>query len=184
MGLDLTKFYNDNKFKVNGKENYGIYRKRVLTIRQTGNYVNVTKNETVTAVYSDSKNVFVVESTSGSIGDTITILVAVDGSVKTCGFDFNLFYDSSLELVGYDDDMDVSIIVNDSLYTNGIKLNFSDAKDKTKQRDIIELTFRIKDTTKTALPIWIDLKEVFEVMSNGTIENTTYTIINGVVTVE
>ena len=42
MGLDLTKFYNDNKFKANGKENYGIYRKRVLTIRQTGNYVNVT----------------------------------------------------------------------------------------------------------------------------------------------
>ena len=42
MGLDLTKFYNDNKFKANGKENYGIYRKRLLNIKQTGNYVNVT----------------------------------------------------------------------------------------------------------------------------------------------
>ena len=150
----------------------------------SGNYINVTQNETVTAVYDDTKNVFIVDSVSGGVGDTITVLVAVDGSVKTCGFDFNLFYDSSLELVSYDDDMDVSIIVNDSLYTNGIKLNFSDAKDKTKQRDIIELTFRIKDTTKTALSIWIDMKEVFEVMSSGTIEIASYTIIDGVVTVE
>lgn len=147
----------------------------------SGNYVNVTKNEIVTAVYSDTQNVFVVESTSGSIGDTITVLVSVDGSVKTCGFDFTLFYDDSLELVSYDDDLDVSIIVNDSLYANGIKLNFSDAKDKTKQRDIIELTFKIKDTTKSDLPIWIDMKEVFEVMSGGTIENASYAIINGVV---
>ena len=42
MGLDLTKFYFENKFKNNGKENYGIYRKRVLTIKQSGNYVYVT----------------------------------------------------------------------------------------------------------------------------------------------
>lgn len=150
----------------------------------SGNYANVTQNETVTAVYSDTKNVFVVESTSGSVGDTINVLISVDGSVKTCGFDFTLFYDSSLELVSYDDDLDVSIIVNDSLYTNGIKLNFSDAKDKTKQRDIIELTFKIKETTQTALPIWIDMKEVFEVMDSGTIENASYTIVNGVVKVQ
>ena len=42
MGLNLNKFYFDNNFKVNGKETYGVYRKRVMSIKQNGNYINVT----------------------------------------------------------------------------------------------------------------------------------------------
>ena len=44
MGLNLNKFYFDNNFKVNGKETYGVYRKRVMSIKQNGNYINVMQN--------------------------------------------------------------------------------------------------------------------------------------------
>ncbi|MBQ9320967.1 MAG: InlB B-repeat-containing protein, partial [Eubacterium sp.] len=77
----------------------------------SGNYANVTQDETIRAVYSDEKNVFVIDSASGSVGDTVTVLVSIDGKVKTCGFDINLFYDPALQLVSYDDDLDLDIVV-------------------------------------------------------------------------
>lgn len=147
----------------------------------SGNYVNVTQNETVRAVYSDEKNVFVVESASGGVGDTVTVLVSVDGSVKTCGFAFDLFYDEALELVSYDNDLDLDVIVNDKKYDNGIKLNFSAVSDKTKQRDIIELTFKIKDTDKSELPVVIQMTEVFEILDSGVIKQISYAVVDGVV---
>ena len=144
----------------------------------------MTKDETVRAVYSDEKNVFLVESVSGSIGDTITVLVSVDGSVKVGGFQLDLFYDSALELVSYDSELDLDVVVNDTRYTNGLYLNFSSTNNKTKQRDIIELTFKINDTSKMSLPIWLELIEVREVTSTGAVENSAYVVVNGVVKIK
>lgn len=149
----------------------------------SGNYANVTKDERVRAVYSDEKNVFVVQSTSGSVGDTVSVLVSIDGTVKTCGFDYTLMYDSALELVSYNDDLDLDIVVNDAAYTNGIKLNFSAASDKTRQRDIVELTFRIKNTSKTSLPIDLTINSIKEISGNNP-SNTTCVVVNGVIKVE
>lgn len=149
----------------------------------SGNYVNVTKDETVTAVYSDTKNVFLVESASGSVGDTVTVLVSVDGSVKVGGFQLDLFYDSALELISYDCDLDLDIVANDTLHTNGLYLNFSSTTDKTKQRDIVELTFKIKDTARSSLPVWLEMKEVREIVGGG-VANASYAVVNGVVTVQ
>lgn len=148
----------------------------------SGNYANVTKNENVRAVYSDEKNVFTISSTSGMVGDTVKVLIGIDGTVKSCGFDMSLYYDSALELVSYDDDLDLDIVVNDSAYTNGIKLNFSSASDKTKQRDVIELTFRIKNTSKNALPINISLNSIKEIVANNAV-NSSCVITDGVVIV-
>ena len=147
-----------------------------------GNYANVSQNETLRAVYSDEKNVIMVESGSGSIGSTVTVLVSIDGKVKTCGFDINILYDSNLELVSYDDDMDLDIVVNTDAFENGMKLNFSSASDKTKQRDIIELTFQIKNTTKTLLPISISVNSIKEISGNNPAD-TTYSVVYGVIAV-
>ena len=147
-----------------------------------GNYANVSQNETLRAVYSDETNVIMVESASGSIGNTVTVLVSIDGKVKTCGFDINILYDSNLELVSYDDDMDLDLVVNTDAFENGMKLNFSSASDKTKQRDIIELTFRIKNTTKTLLPISISVNSIKEISGNNPVD-TTYSVVYGVIAV-
>ena len=147
-----------------------------------GNYVNVTKDEAVKAVYSDEKNVFVVESVSGSVGNTVTVLISIDGKVKTCGFDINVMYDSNLQLVSCDDDMDLDIVVNTDAFENGMKLNFSSASDKTKQRDIIELTFQIKNTSKTSLPISVSVNSIKEISGNNPTD-TTYGVVGGIVMV-
>lgn len=148
----------------------------------SGTYANVTKNESVRAVFSDEKNVFVIESASGSVGDTVTVLVSIDGNVKFCGFDINLMYDSNLELVSYDDDLHLDLVTNAEAFDNGMKLNYSGVSDKTKARDIIELTFRIKNTSKPALPISITVNSAKEIVSNNPVD-TTYSIVNGVVNV-
>lgn len=150
-----------------------------------GTYVGVTQDETVRAVYSDEKNVFVVESACGAVGDTVTVLLAVDGVVETCGFRLDLYYDAALQLISYDDDLDLDIVTNDELYDNGIKLNFSSVQNKNKPRDIIELTFRITDTAKTALAVEVEITEVIRVSdADGVITKTPYECVNGVITIE
>ena len=112
----------------------------------------------------------------------VTVLVSVDGNVKTCGFDINILYDSSLELVSYDNDLDLDVVANTNAIQNGILLNFSSTTDKTRQRDIIELTFRVKNTTKEALPIVVTTNSVKEV-SGSDIVDTQYSTVTGVVKV-
>ena len=148
----------------------------------SGTYANVTQNESVKAVFNDEKNVFVVESASGSIGNTVKVLVSIDGSVKMCGFDINLIFDSNLELVSYDDDLDLDLVTNANAFANGMKLNYSGVTDKTKERDIIELTFKIKNTSKSALPINITVNSAKEIVSNNPVD-TTYKVVNGVINV-
>ena len=149
-----------------------------------GNYANVTKNENVVAVYDDSKNIFTVESATGSVGDTVTLLVSVDGTVKTCGFDITIYYDNAiLELVSYDSDLDLDVVVNTEYLDNGVLLNFSAATEKTKSREIIALTFRIKDTTADATSVYIEMTSVKE-MDGSTIIDSTCEFVDGVVTIQ
>ena len=148
----------------------------------SGNYTDVSNDEIVTAVYSDEKNVFVIGSAAGGAGDTVTVLVSIDGSVKTCGFDVNVMYDPNLQLVSYDADLDLDVVVNSAAFENGMKLNFSAATDKTRQRDIIELTFRIKNAAKSMLPISLTVNSIKEISGNNP-ANTTYSVVNGVIAV-
>lgn len=146
----------------------------------SGNYCNVTDNESVKAVYNDEKNVFVAKPSAISSSNTVDVLLSLDGAVKTCGFDLNVMYDSNLELTNYDDDLDLELVTNANAYKNGIRLNFSAVNDKVKQRDIIKLTFRIKDASKKSLPVTITMNSIKEIYNNNPI-NSTYTIVNAVV---
>lgn len=146
----------------------------------SGKYDNVTQDETVRAVYSDEENVFIVSPSAISESNTVDVLISVDGIVKTSGFDFNVFYDSNLELITYDDDLDLDIIVTPKTAENRIRLNFSSVSDRTKQRDIIQLTFRVKDVSKKNLPVSLVMNSIKELYNNNPV-NTSYVIINGVV---
>lgn len=148
-----------------------------------GNYTNVSQDEAVFAVYSDIKNVFFVGSATGSVGDNVTLIVSVDGVVKTCGFDITLYYDNAiLELVSYDSDLDLDVVVNAEYLDNGVILNFSAATEKTKSREIISLTFKIKDTTKDATSVMVEMTSIKE-MDETTIVDSSCEIVAGVVTI-
>lgn len=146
----------------------------------SGNYYNVTQNESIKAVYSDEQNVFVVSPGNVSANNTVDVMVSIDGTVKTCGFDINVMYDSDLELVAYDDDLDLDVVVNTKAYENGIKLNFSSISDKKKQRNIIGLTFKIKDLSKKYLRVMVTMNSIKEIYNNNPV-NANYTIINGLI---
>ena len=148
-----------------------------------GNYANVTKDETVRAVYDDEKNVILVHSASGKADGTVTVLVEVTGVVKTCGFDFDLFFDPALELVSYDNDLDLDVVFNADAYENGVSLNFSSTSDKTKAREIVEMTFRINGPASGALPISIQMDSIKE-LSGNLIVDSDYVLVGGVITVE
>ena len=117
----------------------------------------------------------------GSLGCS---LVSIDGTVKTCGFDITIYYDNAiLELVSYDSDLDLDVVVNTEYLDNGILLNFSAATEKTKSREIIELTFRIKDTTADATSVSVEMTSVKE-MDGSTIIDSTCEFVEGVVTIQ
>ena len=149
----------------------------------TGNYANVTQDETVRAVYSDEKNVILVHSASGTAGGTVTVLVEVTGVVKTCGFDFDLFFDPALELKSYDNDLHLDVVFNADAYDHGVSLNFSATTDKVKPREIVELTFQIDEAASGALPITVQMTSIKE-LSGSRIVDTDYVLVGGVITVE
>lgn len=130
-----------------------------------GQYADVVEDSSVVAVYSDAKNVFCISPSEGRVGGTATVLISLKGQVKTCGFDLSILYDDGLELVSYDDDY-MDIVVNTDAYSNGIKLNYSATRDLTKSKDIIELTFRIKNGSKVGMPVWISMNSIYEIVSN------------------
>ncbi len=132
----------------------------------SGQYTGVTNDSDVSAVYSDAKNVFAISTAKGNIGETVTVLLSLEGSVKTCGFDLNIKFDEALQLVSYDDDLDMDIIANTNAYSNGIKLNYIGTRDTTRPRDIISLTFRIRETSKLAFPIWLEMNSIYELLNN------------------
>ena len=147
-------------------------------------FSSVTESITVTARYTSGKNVFTVESVAGAVGDTVTVLVSVDGEVKLCGFDMTLYYDNAvLELVSYDADLDLDIIVNADYLDNGVLLNFSAATEKTSYKEIISLNFRIKSTTANATSVTVEMTSVKE-LNGATIVDSAYDVVDGVVTIQ
>jgi len=150
----------------------------------TGNYANVKKDETVRAVYSDEKNVIIAHSDSGTAGGTVTVLFEITGKVKACGFDFAIFYDEALEIVDYDNDLDLDVVFNEAAYDHGALLNYSGTSDKTKQRDIIEITFKISDIATGSLPITFEMNSIKELDSSDNYIDTEYVLVNGVITVD
>lgn len=145
-----------------------------------GNYIDVQHDETVKAVYKDSKNVFQISSTQGKQGDTVSLLVSLNGSVELCGLDMNILYDSSLELLSVNDEMDMDVVVNANESQNSIRFNFSSAMNKKRSMDIMELTFRIKDSTENACTVQMSANAV-KSLNDNRVEDTNFTIINGVV---
>lgn len=149
----------------------------------TGNYANVKKDEIVRAVYSDEKNVIRVHSATAGPGGTVTVLVEITGQVKTCCFDFDIFYDPDLELVSFNNDLDLDVIFNKTAYENGSALNFAATADKTKQRDIVEITFRVNGTAGDKLPITLVMDSIKELDSKDKYVDTKYVLINGCISV-
>lgn len=149
----------------------------------TGTYANVTRDETVRAVYSDEKNVIVIQSVSGTAGGTATVLVEITGEVKTCGFDFCIFFDPALELTAYDNDLHLDVVFNNNAYENGVALNFSATTDKVKPREIVELIFQIDENADGALPMTLQMTSIKE-MDGSRIVDTEYVLVNGIVSVE
>lgn len=149
----------------------------------SGNYANVTQDETVRAVYSDEKNVIVVHSASAKADGTVTVLVEITGQVKTCGFDMSLFFDPALELVAYDNDLHLDVVFNADAYENGVSLNFSSTTDKEKPRDIVELTFRLSKSATGTLPITARMTSIKELRGNRIID-TDYVLVNGAIHVD
>lgn len=148
-----------------------------------GKYTDVTANTAVNAVYDDDVNVFSTSYTHGKVGETVKVLLSIDGRVSTCGFDIAIIFDEDLELISYDDALDLDIVVNDNAFSNGIKFNYSGASNINKQRDIVELTFRIKDTKKLAIPIWISVTSIYEIADNSPTV-TDYNVLDAAVIVE
>lgn len=79
----------------------------------------------------------------------------------------------------YDSDLDV--VVNTAYLDNGVLLNFSAATEKTKSREIIAFTFRIKDTTATATSVTIEMTSVKE-MDGTTIIDSAYSGVSFIIT--
>lgn len=131
---------------------------------------NASTNSATRPVNIDNANVFEISNAQGKEGETVSVLLSVGGQVKTCGFDLSIMYDENLELVSYDDNKDLDIIVNDRAVSQGIILNYSSATNLTKSCDVIELTFCIKSANKASIPLQISVTSIYMVENNDVVK--------------
>lgn len=150
----------------------------------SGNYANVQQDSFVRAVYSDEKNVIIAHSLTADPGGTVTVLFEITGQVKTCCFDFDIFYDPNLQIVSYDDDLDLDVIYNKNAFENGCSLNFTAATDRTKQRDILEITFQVSESAEGMLPINMVMNSIKELSDKTQYADSSYVLVNGCVIVQ
>lgn len=139
-------------------------------IEDNNDGAHVSTNSATQPVSSEDTNVFELSNAQGKEGETVSVLLSVGGQVKTCGFDLSIMYDENLELVSYDDNKDLDIVVNNRAVAQGVILNYSSATNLTKTRDVIELTFRIKNTNKTSVPLRISVTSIYMVENNDVVK--------------
>lgn len=135
----------------------------------SGDYRNVTRDQDIMPVYipANDSNIFSVSSSNGSTGDTVMLLVTLGGTVKTCGFDLRMKYDSSaLEFVSLNTDLGLDVVANHIALTNEIAFNFGAAQNKTVTKKVVEVTFRIRSTAFTDTVVELSAIEVIFIDQN------------------
>ena len=151
-----------------------------------GIYENVTSNQTVQAQYisEDASNIFLIDSASAAVGETFTVELNLTGTVKLLTFDMCLYYDASvLEVVSYDDqEVTINHIEEEGVFI----LNHSQDKNRTKDKYLTEITFRVKaGTAVSSTEIYIsDAKDIVYVNDGGTYSDADYELISGLVRIQ
>ena len=133
-----------------------------------------------------SENRFYVSSQNGTVGDTVTVRLSLEGQPKLCDFQMELSFDNEiLQLIEIDDQLDMDIVSNGIQERGIVKLNFSRAKNATKGGNLIDMTFKvIKKPTDGQTQIQLGrMVKIDCVDSNESIVSTDYCFTAGVVTI-
>lgn len=154
-----------------------------------GRYTNITNDSTVIAQYIDSskENVFKVFNAKGSEGDTVKTMIYLGGQVELCGFDMRLKYDNNtLEFVTMNSELNLDVVANHDAKTGIIKFNYSAIKNRTKSAKVLELEYKIKETTEKATTLTLTPVEIIktDTAQNNNIVPVEYSLENGVITIE
>ena len=117
-----------------------------------GQYKDVLSNSVVRATYveSNSSNIFMIESVTAINDSEFTVMLSLTGTVLLCDFDISVFYDPDvLEVVSLNSDLGFDVIANHIAEDNETILNFANASNKSKGKDILEITLRVKNGVTT-----------------------------------
>lgn len=137
-------------------------------MRWDGDFTAVKRDSTVTAVYvpQDAANTFTVTSADATAGGEVTVTVSLTGTVELGGFDVSLWYDEdALEFVSLDAEFDFgAVAANHVAEEHAIRMNYLDARSRNFQKtgDIMNVTFRAKDNGRSAAPIGMSPRQLFQ----------------------
>ena len=157
-----------------------------------GNYSRVNSNVNIIAVYSDSQNVFAWDYNIDNENDTVTATLSLKGNVSLCLYSLAINYDKDkLQLIDYDDQLGIYMpsAVNPEKDDYGnltensdgsIQLSWASSNNKTKKQDIIEFTFKIRNSISGKAAITTLVKDV-TVIQNQVQVNANYNSVDLVV---
>lgn len=151
-----------------------------------GDFESIFDHCDITASYvaQDAKNLFTIAGADAASGEEITVRVALGGTVQLCGYDMNLFYDDDvLEFVGLDSELSMDVLANHIADEGRIKFNFGALKNRTKEGDILDVTFRVKECDSCGTVLRLDANSVICVDPEdvGRFLDVEYTACEGVI---
>ena len=166
-----------------------VERKGYLFAGWSGDCGEIYAESSIVANYVEEKaaNIFVVSSAEVKEGEEITISVTLTGTVRLCAYDMNLFYDSqSLEFVSMDSEQTMDVTANHIVKDGRIRFNFSSTKDRTRGGEILEITFRLKDSRTSSSKVFLEPVKVYQTDPENSqiLLNAAYTLCEGVIVKE
>ena len=151
-----------------------------------GEYTNIQADIQIFAKYISvtSDNIFSVESASVAPGEIFTVSFNLGGTVKLCDFDLDLSYDGTLlEVISFDYEDGLADVVNHKLTNNLFTMNYSRAVNRTKEKEILNVTFKVKDaipSVDTYIRL-LTMRKVEYVDGSGNICAAPYYAVNGII---
>jgi len=148
-----------------------------------GDYKTVTEDRTIFAQYipDNLSNIFTIASTTGTIGNEVTVTLQLKGQVNVVSFNLMLYYDmDALQFVRSSGGL--RPVVNGETVPGLVQIGYAGADNEKDPTDIVNLVFKIKDTTSvTDTTLSIFCSSAFYINSQGLKADASFETANGVV---
>ena len=152
----------------------------------SGDYNNITQDTDIVANYvevSKIKNVISADTVYISGTSEFNVVIGIYGNVEFCGLDMEIAYDTNLLDLVSSEDVDDSVILNDS--TDGIiYMNYVTTNNTKGEVEFVTLKFKLKVALKNETSLQMAVNSMYSLDNNNAFVQSEYQVLQNKIIIE
>ena len=152
----------------------------------SGDYNNITQDTDIVANYvevSKIKNVISADTVYISRTSEFNVLIGIYGNVEFCGLDMEIAYDTNLLDLVSSENVDDSVILNDS--TDGIiYMNYVTTNNTKGEVEFVTLKFKLKVALKNETSLQMTVNSMYSLDNNNAFVQSEYQVLQNKIIIE